>query len=420
MDTPPSHRWNVLVIGSGPAGLALAAACAETGLSVLVVDPGLGDPLPNLYGLWVDQVDLPDQCWARRWSSPLVYSDAAGLHELSREYGHVDNARLAQWLVFRLQSAGGDTRRAAVARVHTDGSGGAADLDSGETIHADVVVDCTGPARRFLETRPARSVAWQTAYGIVADVDRVPWEPHQMVLMDYRSVSTPPGAVPSFLYAMPLGGRRVLLEETVLAAIPAVPIDELKRRLDVRLADLGVSVETIHHVEHVSIPMDPPLPRVPQAVVGFGAAAGFVHPATGYSVERSLALAPTVARTIARGLAEGGPRHAARRAWRVVQPPSRRRAYHLARSGLQALLALGPDALGEFMHHFFEMPKWRWSAFLSGTSSASSLIGAMFTLGRYLPLGLVAKVTHLVARRGAVDLVVGLVPGLETDVRFPS
>ncbi len=39
------------------------------------------------------------------------------------------------------------------------------------------------------------------------------------------------GEVPSFLYAMPLGGNRVFLEETCLVAKPALPFAVLKRRL---------------------------------------------------------------------------------------------------------------------------------------------------------------------------------------------
>ena len=46
--------------------------------------------------------------------------------------------------------------------------------------------------------------------------------------------------VPSFLYAMPVGGRRVFLEETCLVAKPALPFAALKRRLHRRLAAMGL------------------------------------------------------------------------------------------------------------------------------------------------------------------------------------
>jgi lycopene epsilon-cyclase len=48
--------------------------------------------------------------------------------------------------------------------------------------------------------------------------------------------------VPSFLYAMPLGGKRVFLEETCLVAKPALPFSVLKRRLERRMRAVGIKV----------------------------------------------------------------------------------------------------------------------------------------------------------------------------------
>ena len=48
--------------------------------------------------------------------------------------------------------------------------------------------------------------------------------------------------VPSFLYAMPVGGNRVFLEETCLVAKPALPFATLKRRLERRLQAMGITV----------------------------------------------------------------------------------------------------------------------------------------------------------------------------------
>ena len=41
---------------------------------------------------------------------------------------------------------------------------------------------------------------------------------------------------------MPFSATRVFLEETSLVARPAVPFPELKRRLDARMAHLGIKV----------------------------------------------------------------------------------------------------------------------------------------------------------------------------------
>ena len=50
---------------------------------------------------------------------------------------------------------------------------------------------------------------------------------------------------PSFLYAMPLRGGRMFLEETCLVAKPTLPFAALKRRLHRRLAAMGVQVRCL-------------------------------------------------------------------------------------------------------------------------------------------------------------------------------
>jgi lycopene epsilon-cyclase len=54
---------------------------------------------------------------------------------------------------------------------------------------------------------------------------------------------------PSFLYAMPLGGNRVFLEETCLVAKPAMPFAVLKRRLQRRLDAMDVKVKQVQHMD---------------------------------------------------------------------------------------------------------------------------------------------------------------------------
>ena len=44
------------------------------------------------------------------------------------------------------------------------------------------------------------------------------------------------------MYVMPFSDTRLFLEETSLVARPAVPFEELKRRLDTRMAHLGIKV----------------------------------------------------------------------------------------------------------------------------------------------------------------------------------
>ena len=158
----------------------------------------------------------------------------------------------------------------------------------------------------------------------------------------------------------------MFLEETCLATRPGMPFEELKARLMRRCDTLGIKITKIIEEEWSHIPLGGPLPKVQrrrsfsfsfhrpraslrgllphalpvhrhflfpngqahpispnilthtsmcvcvrvrgaqgkQAHFGFGAAANLVHPATGYSILRSLSEAPTVADTIVAGLRE--------------------------------------------------------------------------------------------------------------------
>ena len=137
--------------------------------------------------------------------------------------------------------------------------------------------------------------------------------------------------VPSFLYAMPLGGNRVFLEETCLVAKPALPFRVLKRRLERRMAAVGIKILKVHEKEWSYIPVGGPLPKGDQYLTAFGAAANLVHPATGFSVSRSLREAPVMAEAAAAALAAGGgAKEVAGAVWKALWPQEKRRQVRAA------------------------------------------------------------------------------------------
>lgn len=130
---------------------------------------------------------------------------------------------------------------------------------------------------------------------------------------------------PSFLYAMPLGGNRVFLEETCLVAKPALPFAVLKRRLDRRLRAMGVRVTQVHEEEWSYIPVGGPLPLPNQTLTAFGAAANLVHPATGFSVARSFREAPAMADALEGVLKQGlSVADASTSVWATLWPQEKR------------------------------------------------------------------------------------------------
>jgi lycopene beta-cyclase len=196
--------------------------------------------------------------------------------------------------------------------------------------------------------------------------------PGTALFMDWR------GGHGTFLYAVPVGGR-VLLEETSLAARPGLPYSTLRALLDRH----GIALDPALGEERVRFPLDAPRATGP----AFGAAAGLIHPATGYSVGTSLTLAPSVADAIADALPHGPV--AARRAVRhAVWPRSARIVHALRRKGLRALLRMPPERLPDFFDTFFGLPDALQHAYLSGRTDVRGTAAAMTELLRSAPWGI--------------------------------
>lgn len=351
---------DVAVVGLGPAGRSLASRCAALGLSVLAIDPRPDAPWAPTYGVWADELgDLPATV-VRSRSVPVVR--AVHEHSLDREYVVLDNAGLRDALPLddvdvradRLD----DSQVAAlrdVARLVVDARGARPD----------------GP----LEDDPA---PMQTAHGIVvpSEVAAPALGGAESVLMDWRSGGTAPTWTPSFLYAVPLGDGTTLLEETCLAAAPALPVEELRERLGRRLTALSVDPAAVADPvrrELVRIPMlgreRPPVP----GTLAIGVAGRGGHPVTGYSVAHSLARSSRLAQTIAAG-----------RVPRAADP--RRPVDALRAAGLRALLRLDAGGTTALFEAFGRLPRAQQRAFMSRDASPVTVARAMAAMFGSMPM----------------------------------
>ena len=390
--------FDVLVVGGGPAALAIAAELAEQGLAVAVLAArDCRDPWPNTYGIWGDEVDALGlgHLLEHRWSYTCSYfgsgsSDPADPANSptrhGRDYGLFDKTRLQQFWLERCEAAGVQWLRGQALKLSHGSGRSQVATAAGEVLEARLVIDASGHGSALVRRPVGAPVAGQAAYGVVGRFTVPPVQPGQFVLMDYRCDHLSPeerSEPPTFLYAMDLGQGRFFVEETSLALAPPVPYATLKQRLERRLAHRGVAIEQVEHEEFCLFPMNLPLPDLDQPVLAFGGAAAMVHPASGYLVGALLRRAPVLAAAVAvrlRAEPAADSLQLAQAGWQALWPPELRRKHALYQFGLEKLMRFSEPQLRGHFASFFSLPSAQWYGFLTNTLSLGELLAAMLAL----------------------------------------
>ena len=385
----PARAHDVVIVGDGPAGSALARATTEAGLDVLLV--GDDADWTATYGTWVDElasavildgadvtagVPLDVEVWTDRH------------HRLDRPYALLDNSALRT--VLRRDVA------VLTARVETVEAGPdrhCVVLGSGDVIEARLVIDATGwPPAFAKETHGDELPAWQTAFGVVLP-EPPPGDLGRPTLMDFRDPPrTPAGprrnrAATTFAYSLPVADGW-LVEETVLAARPAIEPVALVGRLAARLhLEPDTMLDRAVRTEYVRIPMGSARPRRDQPIVAFGAAAGYINPTSGYSVVHSIQHAPAVAGAISAALDARPQTHVgdALQVWNAVWPIGQRRTRILHSYGLDVLGNLDAPAVREFFGAFFDLATPAWSTYMRADAGPAAVSRVMAGLFRAAP-----------------------------------
>ncbi len=371
-------NYDVVVAGSGPSGAAVASALIRQGLQVVCVSPTVEKPWPNNMSAWASEI-IPlgyekycDRIWPK---TEMIYSESSR-KVMNGAYAHFNNDKLQNALLEHVK----DTIVGEAVGVSHDDRGSDVILKGGEKVRAAIVIDATGHDHRLILPLKKDADAFQNVYGLLLRVDEQPFDLDHMILMDFRSdFLGANNSPPTFLYAMPLERDLILVEETSLVDNPGVPFDVLKERLDKRVASLGMNIRSVEFHEKGSLPMNMSLPDLNQRVIGFGAAGGFVHPSTGWSVARSLRLSEPVAKTIAQGLGNGlAPADISKNAWKVMWPSDHLRMHAAHMRGMDIFSHMGVKVLSFFMKLFFASPGMLWQTYLSNDATLSRIAGSMF------------------------------------------
>ena len=376
-------RCDVVVVGAGPAGSALANSCHALGLDVVVVDPRGSRAWSSTYGTWVDDLDGrsdSDQLkMALRVAWPQVRVVGASERLLERAYGFFDNEKLRT----HLQVV--PVHPSTVEEVVRDreSNGFVIRCADSTRIWTRLVVDSGGSRSSLLARHRHRDGGVQSAYGVVTR--SAPSEFRDcFTLMDWSVEHRDP----TFLYTVDFGDGSVLLEETSL--FRKTPLDPrvLERRLIERVGDVPRE-----DVEHVEIPMGWGLPSLSHMVVGFGAAAGYVHPVTGYSVAASLRASDRVAVAIQRSISmDVAVDERVRHVWDAVWPTNLRRTRALHQYGLGSLARFDGSDVKEFFDTFFSLPTSDWSAYLRIDTPPSTIARVMTKFFARMPWRIRVKV----------------------------
>ena len=141
-------------------------------------------------------------------------------------------------------------------------------------------------------------------------------------------------------------------------------------------------------------------PMAGQPVVAFGAAAGFVHPATGYQMAKMLRMGPGVADEMAAAIRCGLASDAiAGRVEEVMWPAPMRRAYGLLCFGMEILLGFDHPSTSRFFEAFFALPDSDWRAYMSGETGPQRLATIMWRVFRRAPMSM----RYQLGRRALVE-----------------
>jgi lycopene cyclase-like protein len=380
--------FDALVIGAGPAGTMIAAALSDRGLRVqgLTATP-LRSIWPNTYGIWRDELEALNltELLGHSWDDCVSYfSQGEVAHQ--RAYGLFDKVKLQNHFLDRCSKGQVEWVEGAAQSIKHLADHSCVVTASGQELAARIVVDASGHKPVFVERSSIGPIAYQSAYGIVGRFSAPPVPDGQFVLMDFRSthlsVAEKSQHPPTFVYVMDFGDGRYFVEETSLAAAPALGFDVLEQRLRSRLRARGIEVLEEYEVERCLFPMNLPMPRFDQSVVGFGGAASMVHPASGYSIGAQLRRAPDLAEAIAQALKvpNATPQSIAKAGWQGLWPQERLRKYYLYRFGLEKLMRFNEPRLTHFFDTFFDLPQAQWSGFLADGMTSPELVVAMLRL----------------------------------------
>ena len=341
-----AEAFDYLLIGGGLQNALIAMAVLDRTPSarVCLVERGAalgGNHLWCFHGFDLSEAGqaLAAPLVIRRWGGYSVRFPSFERH-LDTPYAAVSSQRLAQYVSEKFA-------RRACSRLVLGHSAllieaTKATLDDGEELHARVVIDARGPDAHCRD----HVIGYQKFVGLELELER-PAEIREPIVMD-ASVRQDDGF--HFVYTLPLGATRVLVEDTYFADGPELDVDLLRTRALAYAHGLGLAVRGITREESGILPLPAAAVATPAGSPWqAGYAGGWFHPTTGYSFPIAARLALHVASTTPETLFDAS--------YAVFAREHARQQRYACLLNRLLFRALPPEARRNVLERFYQLPE---------------------------------------------------------------
>lgn len=347
----------VVIVGGGLAGALGALRLAERRpeIPVLLLEGGARFGGDHTWSFFDSDVpagskDLVSALKPVRWPRHRVHFTNRE-RELPVAYNSVQSSSLDELVKTRLPQTAWRLN-AKVASLTAE----SVTLTTGEQIAASAVIDARGPQGPM----PGLELGWQKFVGIEFQARAA--EPDCATIMD---ATVPQIDGYRFVYVLPMGPDRVLVEDTYYSDGPELAVETIASRVRTYAAErglVGAEVRQETGILPILIGGDPArFWPADEKVARLGLAGGFFHATTGYSFGLALQLAdelaalpsPFDAATLARWSRERFMRH-----WRET--------WFFRLLNRMLFRAAVPEERDRIFAHFYRLPPERIARFYAG------------------------------------------------------
>lgn len=290
-DSVPAYDY--VIVGGGAAGLSLAYHLAQeprlASQRVLLIEPEAKDQNDRTWSFWADEPTLFDGLAVGEWAKIAFRSPAfEQVLDLGEyRYRTIRGLDFYQFVhqALATRPAQFTVLRGRVAALENTAAGVQVLTEAGEEFTARYAFDSRPPA---ITPQPAKyRYLLQHFVGWEIETTRDVFNPEVMEFMDFRG---PQQHEARFIYVLPFGPRRALVEYTLFSAHMLAREEYEAHLLAYLQNNLGLAPGDYRITDHEvgAIPMtDHPLPaRAGAHIINLGTRAGRAKPSTGYAFRR--------------------------------------------------------------------------------------------------------------------------------------